>query len=60
MNQKNEAYQLPIKEGNVRIVFNVGQIQVNISNSIKDFFSQKDDAVKLFVDLGDLNKERRV
>lgn len=55
MNQKNEAYQLPIKEGNVRIVFNVGQIQVNISNSIKDFFSQKDDAVKLFVDLGDLN-----
>tara|TARA_R110001599_G_scaffold1889_4_gene9930 strand:- start:391772 stop:392491 length:720 start_codon:yes stop_codon:yes gene_type:complete len=55
MNQKNEAYQLPIKEGKVRIVFNVDQVQVKISNSIKDFFSQKDDTVKLFVDLGDLN-----
>ncbi|MBO6622671.1 MAG: hypothetical protein JJ892_06480 [Balneola sp.] len=55
MDQKNEAYHLPIKEGKVRIVFNVDEIQTKISNSIEDFFSQKDDIVRLFLDLGDLN-----
>lgn len=55
MNEKNKAYQLPIKEGKVRIIFNVDKIELKITNSIKDFFSHIDDTVKLFVDLGDLN-----
>lgn len=54
MNEKNEAYQLPIEEGRVRIVFNVDQIRVKVTNSIEEFFSQKDDATKLFLDLGNL------
>ncbi|MAB66667.1 MAG: hypothetical protein CL662_07495 [Bacteroidetes bacterium] len=54
MDTNIEAYNLEIKEGKVRIVFNVQEIQLTVSNAIAEFFSPKADTVKLHIDLGDL------
>jgi hypothetical protein len=54
MDKNIDAYNSEIKEGNVRIVFNIEEIQLAVSNTIEDFFSPENDTVTLNIDLGKL------
>jgi len=49
------AYELPIKEGEVRIVIKIEDINVEEENSAKEFVSSTDDEINLFLNLVDLD-----
>lgn len=54
MTDNKEAYKLSIKEGKVRIVINIEEIDIKITNTAEEFINAKDDKISLFLNFEDL------
>lgn len=54
MGDIKEAYILPIEEGKVRIVINIENINIEITNTAEKFITEKDDKKSLFLSFDNL------
>lgn len=54
MGDIKEAYKLPIEEGKVRVVINIENIKIEITNTAEKFIDAEDDGKSLFLSFDDL------
>lgn len=54
MSDNKEAYKLSIKEGKVRIVVNIEEIDIEVTNTAEEFISAKEDSISLYLNFEDL------
>jgi len=57
MSKSEEAYKISIKKGEVRIVINIEDIDIEIENSATEFIDAKEDTMFLHLGFSDLNIE---
>ena len=55
MGDTKEAYKLPIEDGKVRVVINIENINVEITNNAEKFITAEDDKKCLFLSIDNLN-----